>query len=372
MPSIEAADALICAVLGGTPPPWPAGADSAYADTILDRINYHGVYAMMHEGLGRDSDWPAPLRSKLREQSIANAMYELRHGELVARLIGALEADAIPHVLIKGTALAYAVYPNPVLRPRADTDLLVRERDKARAGDCLRRIGFTCRDINLGKRFIGQLVFHSEAGARHDIDLHWRLSNSQFLARALSFDELFARAVSAPRLHDKAKVLGPADALLIASMHRADNGSTSDRLVWLIDVALMGRKFGASDWNQLVSLAISKGFCSVCHETLVLAQARLGAPCPDAVLEQLRCHASTEAMPRYLSATPLERRWMDFSALEGGAPKLAYVRELLFPPKAYMLGKYSRTPNATLSSLHLRRLAGGLAKGLRLATRLRP
>ena len=34
------------------------------------------------------------------------------------------------HLVFKGTALAYTCYPEPSLRPRLDTDLLIRRADR--------------------------------------------------------------------------------------------------------------------------------------------------------------------------------------------------------------------------------------------------
>jgi hypothetical protein len=46
-------------------------------------------------------------------------------------------------VLVKGAALAHLVYPQPVLRPMRDLDILVRAEDAYRAYALLPEIGFT-------------------------------------------------------------------------------------------------------------------------------------------------------------------------------------------------------------------------------------
>ena len=51
----------------------------------------------------------------------------------IARVLGSLADQGIVPVLIKGAPLAYTVYDDPSLRPRGDTDLLVRPEEVQQA-----------------------------------------------------------------------------------------------------------------------------------------------------------------------------------------------------------------------------------------------
>jgi len=57
-------------------------------------------------------------------------------------VLAALDAAGIPSLVLKGAALAPTLYPEPVLRPMRDLDILVAPGDGVRAQLVLRQIGF--------------------------------------------------------------------------------------------------------------------------------------------------------------------------------------------------------------------------------------
>src|SRR5689334_7262828 len=122
------------AVIRREGPPWSdAGRDASTPDFLLCS-DYHGVQPMLHDLLGA-SDWPVTLLQELRKVAVGRAMWELRHQQVLARTLAALARIDVWPVLIKGTALAYSLYANPVLRARGDTDLIIApaSREKVEA-----------------------------------------------------------------------------------------------------------------------------------------------------------------------------------------------------------------------------------------------
>ena len=64
-------------------------------------------------------------------------------------------------LLLKGAALAYTLYPEPHLRERCDTDLLLPSREDAeRAGRVLQTLSYTLHRLNLS--FFERLKFQVE------------------------------------------------------------------------------------------------------------------------------------------------------------------------------------------------------------------
>ncbi|GAH12931.1 unnamed protein product, partial [marine sediment metagenome] len=61
---------------------------------------------------------------------------------MLARVHAALAEIGVQPVLIKGTALAYALYSDPVLRERGDTDMLIPSTERNRVHDVLTTLGF--------------------------------------------------------------------------------------------------------------------------------------------------------------------------------------------------------------------------------------
>ena len=56
---------------------------------------------------------------------------------------------------------------------------------------------------------------------------------------------------------------------------------------------------------------------------------------------------------------------MNFRSIQGPREKLRWLREHLFPPAQYMLGKYGTNNRMLLPILYVRRAFGGLPKILR-------
>ncbi len=66
----------------------------------------------------------------------------MRAAEL-REVLAALAGAGLPVLLLKGAALAYTLYPEPHLRERCDTDLLLPSRDEAeRAWRVLQTLGY--------------------------------------------------------------------------------------------------------------------------------------------------------------------------------------------------------------------------------------
>src|SRR4051794_36157600 len=121
---------LICSVLRDEQAAWPWAIDEAAAIQRLRRhAARHGVEALLHARLTA-SGWPGEILGILRSTAIQHAVWEMRHQQLLAKTLAALHRAGIDPVLIKGTALAYSLYPNPVLRSRGDTDLIIADADK--------------------------------------------------------------------------------------------------------------------------------------------------------------------------------------------------------------------------------------------------
>src|SRR6202008_1615182 len=101
-----------------------------------------------------------------------------------------------------GAPLAYAAYPAPFLRPRGDTDVLVRPVNQDAARAVLLRLGYT-EHAALSTQHVSQQAQYSRVlrtGVEHTIDLHWRTFNPAAFAECLTFDEMWMARTSVPPL----------------------------------------------------------------------------------------------------------------------------------------------------------------------------
>lgn len=375
--SDAAYDRIIAAAIRGEAAGWPF-ADGQQED-FIHRARYHGVAALLHERHGQLGAWPDDVLETLRQDCLTQAMWEMRHQHVVARLVTALGSARIDTVIMKGTALAYQLYDNPVWRPRGDTDIVIDQVQLDRCKDVLRAEGF-----DLSTSVDGELVKSEETWVRtfadgtcHAIDVHWKLNNSPLLAALFSFDELSRNCTPIPALGPAARGLNRIHAFVVACMHCATHvhnpyyvdGTAhfgADRLIWLYDIRLLADRMDDAECIAAVDLAAAKGLRGPCHDAFTSAQRWLGSRPQDKRLLALGDASNSERTAEYLRAGGLKQKYMDFCAIEGNANKLAYAKELLFPSAAYMRAKYAGSRGETwLAFLYARRAMGGLMKSIR-------
>jgi hypothetical protein len=374
---VQSVDDLICAALRGERPAWPVDAAFELASQVQSAAQFHGVVALLHECTA-GGNWPRELAEPMRDEAMQQTMWELRHHQVLAEVLDALAACGVRPIVIKGTALAYSLYGNPVLRSRADTDLFIAPGDRRQAHEVLASLGFAQADGMSGEFVSYQVSYLRETsgGLWHSLDVHWKINNSEVLAGLLTYDELRAACVPLPGIAASALGACAVHALLIACMHRCAHKQNpyyvhgiahyeSDRLIWLYDIHLLGEVLTESAWADFVDQARAKSLRAVCLDGLALARSRFHTRVPEAVLASLGEAGATERPYRYLWAGKLRQQWMDFAALGTIGKRLAFIRELLFPPASYMRGKYPQARLSWLPWLHARRICAGAVKNLR-------
>lgn len=305
-------------------------------------------------------------------------MWELRHFELLTRVLAQMALAGVQPILFKGTALAYGLYPDGVLRTRGDTDFIIPPESRTVVQKVLQGINF-----ELGSGVSGEHISYQSSytwaqvnGGYHTLDVHWRINNSELLSRLFTYEELLAHARSLPNLGPHALAAGPVHALLLACMHRATHKQnpyyvdgvayySGDRLIWLYDIHLLLGVLTPAEIDDFVCLARTKGLRAVCLEGIERAQTSFHTSVPPELIAVLRAPGPVEAPARYLSGGLWIQKWMDIQALGNRHNRIRYARELLFPPANYMRHKYPNAGSGGIGWLYLRRAVGGLSKSLR-------
>ena len=364
---------LICGVLRGEVVSWPDDADAGFARRLLDACAAEGVGALVHHH-ARSSpawhDWPAAVRLPLlRVARMHTALDMLRERELIA-VLGAFAGARIDTLLLKGAALAHSHYPEPALRTRCDADVLIRPEDHDAATQLLLQLGYR-RPNAVSGTLVSYEECHSkrEGTVDHVIDLHWQISNRQVFARALTFDEAYARAVPVPQLGAAARALCAPHALLLACMHRAahlgSEGPAGNRLVWLYDIHLLANAMTAGEWPDFEAMCGAKAMRRISLDAFICTERAFATAFPDEVQASLAAAGAVELSAAYLD--PGRRRLLltNLRALPTWTTRGTLVRELLFPPADYLLAKYRARSRWLLPWWYVRRAAEGIWKSSR-------
>ena len=358
---LDSAETLICRSLLGELAPWPKTTSEDFEARLRERSLYHGVQTLLHERLTEDAGWPPQLRDEFHGFAIGRTMWELRHQEVVTRALNVLAQRDIHAVLIKGSALAYTHYANPTERTRGDTDIIIPADSQDDATQALAREGFKC----VGPITNEAVSIHSRHswvgpdGDEHQLELHSRISLSQFVSRNLPYDQILRNAVPVAGLGPAALAHDPIDALLITCYHRTTHKHIpyyvdgkaylgGNRLIWLYDIHLLTRSYTNDHWQAVIERATHRSLCAVTLEGLDLAHTCFGSSLPGYVREELLSGADNDHTNAYAAAAPIKQQWLDVLAIEGARRKLSYLKDAAFPSSAYMRSKY---PNARLSWL---------------------
>ena len=271
---------------------------------------------------------------------------------------------------MKGTALAYSLYPVPSIRSRGDTDLLVREEDVPSVCDVLADLGYV-RDTQ--SQGIGSEVNFSKkdrSGLGHVLDVHWRLSSTAAFAGLCDWEEASQMSVALPNLAPQARGLGYVHALLHACAHRVIHFHSpyyvkgvafleGNRLIWLYDMRLLAGASDEANWSSFVALARGRGVSALCRDALVVAADLVGAPVPDGV------RAALEISAQLISRSLWRATWVELQAQRGMKARLRCLRDLVLPDRDYMLRKYAGRSSWLLPCLYLQRALVGIQRRIR-------
>jgi hypothetical protein len=366
MSSSAGAASIIARALSGEYD-WDRHSDSLDLAALRDEAIQHGVDALLWEALAEAGGAARALRDLLDPSVRAAAARDLFVQRDLLAVVDALCAADVPALITKGTALAYTVYAHPWLRPRTDTDLLVRHEDVAAAAQAFERCGYVRSDaVSTGELVSHQCAFErtDSHGVHHVIDLHWKIVNPQIVADALSFEELWSHARPAPLLGAAARVPSAHGSIALGCVHRLAHHQGQDRLVWLYDLKLLTATLTPSGWDALTGLACEHRIAAMCLDGLRAAHDRLGSTLPAAVAEALAAAAPNEPSKIYVDR-PLSRRDVllsDLSVLPRWQDRMRLVREHAFPPAAFIQQRYGTKARWLLPALYVHRLVTGASK----------
>jgi Uncharacterised nucleotidyltransferase len=342
------------AALRGEAVPWPDDLTDDEARSLVD----HGVAPLVFEAAG------VP---RLREAAIRAAALEALRSEDLRHVLAALAAGRVEALLIKGSGLAYEIYAKPELRPRGDTDLLIAEESIERTRAILRDAGCVEQPTSGDEHGVRQMTFlrKDANGVQHAYDVHWAVTNTPLFAHVLRFEDVRHRAVAVPPLGPHARTLAVVDALLLACVHRVAHHHDSERLIWLVDIALLRDRMGPEEHRRFWRMAADAGVVAVCSRSIELADAWMSRPA--------RNRAADWLSPVELERDEPSKRFLDreitygrviLADLRALAPRdrIRRLWQLAFPPASFMRHNFPGHSTLSLPWLYLYRGTRGIGR----------
>ena len=359
----------LAAALRNDPQPWPASWHDP--DTIADAAIFHGIAGLLIEQEPSIREWPSQLKDRLYEQARAQAMWEVRHRQLLTDLLAIFHRRSIPCLIMKGTAVAYDLYKNPASRSRSDTDLLVAPEDAEKARTVLAEFGYVAGALGgVTPEFALQQAWNMKLadGGRHTIDLHWQVMNAPSLRHLLSFAECDATSRQVPRLASQARTMDRVRLLIHTCLHRAMQWNAPffvggrtffepGRLIWSMDIHLLASALEKEEWPALCSLSRAMGVSRPCLESLEAARASLGTEIDESARHSLYEVARAERPSAYFFRShALSRAWQDVRSMAKWSTRLRYMLSRVVTTEPFIRGKYPHLADKPLVILYGRRI----------------
>ncbi len=354
----------ICAALRGAPVVGPVSNAHEHARRLHECAAYHGVGPLLSRCFRDAPPAGLPTAQALKGE----AAIELIRKREIVQVLDALAESGVEPLLLKGTALAHWLYPSPVLRPRADTDILIRDGDRKITDGVLSDLGYERPNAISGDLVTYQCGYlkRDHLQIEHVLDVHWRISNTQLFSAALGHAELMSRSLPLPALGAHARMPAPGDALLLACMHRVHHfhspyrvegvpGRGVDRLIWLYDIHLLLEAMSPAALDGFLRSAEHKGLRAICADGIQTARRCFGTRVPSGTLERLQRAGPREACAAHLRSGRIRHLLIELQSLESWRKRWGLIREHLLPPADYMLARYATGNRAWLPMLYVRR-----------------
>lgn len=334
--------------------PWPPSHPPSFAAAAIR----HGVAPLLMKA-GASAWLPPPEAAMLADEARRQAVVaELRDRQLRDAL-EALHAAGAQALVMKGSHLAHTYYAESYLRPRGDSDLLVRAADRDVAARALGAAGYRLEKGANNRRVLGQMVFDRPGAAAASLDLHWRIVAPIRVARLFDVEQLFSRAVPIPALGLTAKGPGTADALAIACVHQVAHHPGDHLLLWAYDLHLLMASLGRAEVAAFLSEVCPRRLARTCLGALEPAARWFPSQTANDLIERL--HGCAAAEPALAPRRKIDDLRADLASL-AWRERPVLIFHHLFPPAEYMRTTYAPASPAPLPWLYTRRILVGARK----------
>jgi len=253
----------------------------------------HGLSGVLNRLVVEGLAVPASVAGRIRSDSFAIAASSLRAKSLLLRALEAMDRRGVQPILLKGYGLAARLYPDALMRPSSDVDLLARPEEYAEAEQALLDIGLRPTRLEPSEEankdhhaptFWGhEKWFNGEAGL---VELHWRPLSG--FGTAIGAAGAFARRRENELEGQRVHYLSAEDELVYLAAHAAKH--LLGRLSWLYDIKLFLHQEPHIDFDQVRRIAKESEMNAAVYFALEAVQ-RLGAQLPPLLLAALGASA---------------------------------------------------------------------------------
>ena len=322
-------------------------------DALLAVARQARVCPLLHLAL-HDRAWvPAHIRNAMRMDLFGVARQNLIALNALAAVLDALNDAGIPHILLKGAALALALYKNEGLRPMSDIDLLVPREDVPRALEVLLGCGYDTAipEIHTGasQLYASELFLRANNPEAPALDLHWCLINTPHYHHKISAPALWENTTPVAVADVPSQTLAPEALLLHLAGHLAlhHHDLEDADLLWSHDIALLiVENAVALDWDAVIALAQTWDLVIPLQRILPTMATEWRVPLPAHLMGAVAALQPSRAERRIVRWRASDRKriglWAVIQSVNALplSQRLHYLQAQAFPSVRYMRENY--------------------------------
>ncbi|HEY6467426.1 MAG TPA: nucleotidyltransferase family protein [Candidatus Acidoferrales bacterium] len=238
--------------------------------------------------------------AQLKAAARAAGIRSLQLSAELIRVLDALGSHDILALPYKGPVVAMQAYGDLALREFEDLDIIVSQRDMARANKVLLALNYQARSpwlFDSGALVPGEYKY-VDAGRRLIVELHTELTLRHFPV-APHLGEMSKHATAVTIGGHEVRTFGAEDTLILLCVH----GSKDfwERISWITDVSEFTQRVTGMNWQRVFDRSQESKATRMVVLGLALASDLLSTPLPDEVLARIESDAMAVTLARQIA-----------------------------------------------------------------------
>lgn len=305
-------------------------------------------YALKKAGL--DDQVPPPYLQLLLRQFQTNFSVNMAIRQEFSSVLAGFNEEVVPHILLKGIALAEYCYPTIALRPMTDVDILVKKSDLFTIDHRLTGCGYESVDSDVQTAirnpdgYLASLEYHKKGGTTHPIlHLHWHLVNTSVPASMFSpyvnIERFWEKSVPVHWVGTETRILAPEHLLIYLCEHALRINHSFNRLILVYDIyQVLMRYQGQLDWHFIAGESREFHLSDLVFFGLTIVTRYAGPIVPEDFLDRIRPAKLTPAQRLFWRLQGNGHRirgssYLLYLAMNAGAgAKIRFLLHTLYPP----------------------------------------
>ena len=234
---------------------------------LLEFAEKQGVLCYLYYSLRQKKSEeviPADWKRKIKVQLMHFSGGNIKHLLDLEELSLAFAKAQIPLIFLKGSHLAFHVYPFPSLRPMGDIDIIVREENIQKAIDILLESGYRSDYFSIDnlKKYNRHLPPFTKSGKR-SIELHWTLIQPKFqTSETEKIEQWMINEIEEKQFgKGKAMVFKPNAIVFQIMLHIGLNDGLRSSLKNLLDLTVIIQKYQQEiEWEVVTNKILETRF----------------------------------------------------------------------------------------------------------------